>query len=131
MLDLRGVISGSKTMDDVRDRVAKAEGKQYFDAFRKDIRDFIAVERDLMTGRALMANIAAALSVLVIIGGVIFSVKVSIRRSTETAGAIAGSVDRVVDSLVDSSSKSQCSFQDDYRGEPCLGIWRKPAGRQY
>lgn len=51
MIELRRGIAGAKNMDDMRDLVAEARGKTFFDAFRGLMADFSAEEQALMVER--------------------------------------------------------------------------------
>ncbi len=47
-IDLRRKIGNARTMDDMADLIGEAQGKQYFDKFRKIMADFSAEEQQLM-----------------------------------------------------------------------------------
>ena len=55
-IELRRVIAGSKTMDDMRDLVGEARGKVYFDKFRGQIKTFIDREQALLEKRKVAAD---------------------------------------------------------------------------
>jgi methyl-accepting chemotaxis protein len=59
---LRREIGDAKTMDDMADLIAKAEGKVYFDKFREQITTFTERERSLMTQRQQDASDTAAMT---------------------------------------------------------------------
>ncbi|MFM2589830.1 methyl-accepting chemotaxis protein [Vibrio sp. TBV020] len=59
-IELRGKVGDTTTMDDISELVAEARGKTYFDKFRSQIADFIAMEDELMIKRQAAAEGAAA-----------------------------------------------------------------------
>ncbi len=61
---LRREISKSKSMDDMRDLVREARGKQYFDTFREQIKTFIDREEALMIQRKKAAERSTSISEL-------------------------------------------------------------------
>ncbi len=77
-IDLRREIGDSKTMDDVSDFVAAAEGKLYFDKFRGQIAEFIEREQQLMTQRIMASEQSVSFAYITIIGGIILAVFLSI-----------------------------------------------------
>ncbi len=56
IIALRGQIAKSKTMDEMRDMVAEARGKVYFDKFREQIGEFKGREASLMGERKELAT---------------------------------------------------------------------------
>ncbi|MCP4192810.1 MAG: HAMP domain-containing protein [Planctomycetaceae bacterium] len=71
ILELRRVIGDAKTMDDMADLIAKAEGKVYFDAFRKLMSEFASEEQALMQARVAANEKAQDVSKTTIIAAVI------------------------------------------------------------
>jgi len=59
---LRREIGDAKTMDDMADLIAKAEGKVYFDTFREQINTFTERERKLMSERQKNAESTASMT---------------------------------------------------------------------
>lgn len=51
VIALRAEIGDSKNMDDMADLIKQAQGKQYFDKFREQLKTFIEHEQALMIGR--------------------------------------------------------------------------------
>ncbi len=50
-IELRRKIGNAKTMDDMADLIGEAQGKQYFDKFRRVMGEFISIEENLMVKR--------------------------------------------------------------------------------
>jgi len=59
-IELRGKVGDTTTMDGISELVAEARGKTYFDKFRSQIADFIAMEDELMIKRQAAAEGAAS-----------------------------------------------------------------------
>lgn len=88
---LRREIGDAKTMDDMADLIAKAEGKVYFDKFREQITTFTETERGLMIKRQQNASdtadmtksfavIGTLIAVLLGIGIVFFLIRLVMRQ---------------------------------------------------
>ncbi len=50
-IELRRKIGDARNMDDMADLIGEAQGKQYFDKFRKIMTEFVSIEEDLMEQR--------------------------------------------------------------------------------
>ncbi|MCP4697333.1 MAG: GAF domain-containing protein, partial [Gammaproteobacteria bacterium] len=70
---LRRRIGFSKTMDDMAGRIGEGRGKEYFDAFRKEITNFKAEEEGLMETRKQENSELADTANMVSIGGIILA----------------------------------------------------------
>jgi len=59
VIELRVQVNrGNKMLEDIDNYVSRQKGKQYFDAFRKNIAEFSSIERNLMTKRQQDAKTA-------------------------------------------------------------------------
>ncbi len=87
---LRREIGESKTMDDMRDLVAEAKGKVYFDKFRDQIKTFIGREQVLMTKRQNIAKSSTNIN----------EIK-SAARSVEHTYSVIGTANQILASAVD------------------------------
>ena len=99
LIELRKKIGTSKTMDDIRDLTAKAEGKVYFDAFREQIATFTAREQALMVIRQQDAEKTSANSKSIIITGICIAVVIAIVISLILSGSITGPFKQIFQGL--------------------------------
>ena len=108
-IELRRAIAASKTMDDIRDLTRKAEGKKYFDDFRKKIAAFSKVEADLMTTRKSDAETIADNSFYYIVFGALCTIVIGLTCSLLTTGSITNTIRRVIRALISSSDQFSAS----------------------
>jgi len=73
MIELRRNIGDAKTMDDIADLIAKAEGKVFFDQFRSVMRAFEAEEQRLMEQRQQINAENAAETQFIILAALIIA----------------------------------------------------------
>jgi len=75
---LRREVGVSKTMDDVAELVAKAEGKAYFDKFREQIKTFKEREEVLMAKRIIALDTTSSMVINMTIFGTLFAVAIGL-----------------------------------------------------
>ena len=88
----REVGNGTTTMDDVAALVGEARGKQYFDAFRLKMADFIQMEQSLMGERQEANKSTAFMTDVVVVGGTVLGVIIGGFLAFLIGRAIAGPV---------------------------------------
>ncbi|MHC4885915.1 MAG: CHASE3 domain-containing protein, partial [Planctomycetota bacterium] len=98
-IELRVRIGQSKTMDDIRDLTAKAEGKVYFDEFRKQIATFVGRELTLMKERQEQAESTSSSAISMILGGIVVAVLIAVVISLVLAGSITGPFKQIFQGL--------------------------------
>lgn len=95
MVDLRFAIGDSMTMNDIAEDIGKEKGKVYFDKFRNQIGEFIAVESELMTKRQAEADSAAQTAQLMIMAGTVVAIILGAIASWIVSNAITKPVREV------------------------------------
>ncbi|MEM8571270.1 MAG: CHASE3 domain-containing protein [Pseudomonadota bacterium] len=96
MIDLRTRIGDAATMDDMADLIGEARGKQYFDAFRKEVSDFGAVERSLLDERQTAMNVTNAAAVTSILVFTAMAIVLGFLVANRIGGGIAASIERII-----------------------------------
>ncbi|MCW8335974.1 CHASE3 domain-containing protein, partial [Vibrio paucivorans] len=95
MLTLRREIGDSKTMNDMAKLVGEARGKVYFDRFRGQISEFVAMEDELMVERQAAAVGAAKTAETTIMLGTLLAIALGVGISWVVLRAITEPVKQV------------------------------------
>ncbi|MQX36472.1 CHASE3 domain-containing protein [Roseospira navarrensis] len=88
-IDLRRAIGDAKTMDDVSDLIAKAEGKQYFDAFRQHMADFVDEEMGLLEQRQAANAATVSMTSMLIWGCIVGGLAIGVILALVLGGSIS------------------------------------------
>jgi methyl-accepting chemotaxis protein len=99
MIALRREIGNAKTMDDMADLVGQANGKVFFDKFRKQIETFGERESTLMTGRQEESNATASMTQTITVGGTIAIIVLSLIVAFLVTRSVVGPLKKIFGGL--------------------------------
>ncbi|MHC4874457.1 MAG: methyl-accepting chemotaxis protein, partial [Planctomycetota bacterium] len=114
-IELRRKIAASKTMDDIRDLTAKAEGKVYFDKFRDQIATFVGKEAALMKTRQEDAAATSTSSVYMIVGGIIVAIILGVGISFVLSSSVTAPIKQIFQGLSSFSNIELGGVRESFR----------------
>jgi methyl-accepting chemotaxis protein len=99
MIALRASIAGARNMDDMRDIVGEARGKQYFDRFREILAAFSAEEAKLIAQRQAANEATVAQTFTLIVGGVVLAAMLGLIAAWMIGRGIAGPIRAITQAM--------------------------------
>ena len=99
IISLRRKIGDAKTMNDIAKLVGEAQGKVYFDKFRRQIAEFVAMENDLMGQRQAAAVSTVRMTEMTLVLGTLIAIGVGVLISWVVLKAITVPVRQVATGL--------------------------------